>query len=484
MFSFLVSLLVSLVLGLSLTIVFWPLGLLNLAYAASIIFTALGLSLGFSASLYLLGKLLLGLPTFVFIAIEISLAFLFFSLSFNKIKKCFIKSELKLPRFNLRRVLQPKPQRILAFAFLTALIVNIFSFVLLSVRAPHGGWDAWAIWNMRARFIFRSGEYWRNAFSSAITWSHLDYPLLIPSLVTRSWTYVGDEITLVPATLAAVFTFSTLGFLVSSLSVLSGKKQGYIAGLLLLSSPIFIKYGASQCADVPLGFFILSTIVLLTYRDIHNYGSIRKDYALTVLAGFMTGFAASTKNEGMLFVVAVIMAQVLSLIFANTNKEYRSQIKQISLFLLSLLPLLGLLLYFKSNIAPSSEFFAPQNLKNVFGKISDLSRYIVIVKEFSKQFGYYVAILGACLLFLGFKLDRQKLASMTTAPLTIFLMLLGYACVYLVTPYDLGWHLVSSLDRLLLQLWPVSVFTCFLVIRTRPKEMNSTVSQSIESRPT
>ncbi|MBD2093803.1 hypothetical protein H6F90_01370 [Trichocoleus sp. FACHB-591] len=448
------------------------------------IFTALGLSLGSSASLYLLGKLLLGLPTLVFFAIEISLVFLLFSISFEKIKRCFIKSELKLPCFDLRSVLQPKPQRILPFAFLIALIVNIFSFLLLSVREPHGGWDAWAIWNMRARFIFRSGEHWRNAFSSAMAWSHIDYPLLIPSLVTRSWAYVGDETTLVPATLAAVFTFSTLGFLVSSLSVLSGKKQGSIAGLLLLSSPVFIKFGASQCADIPLGFFILSTIVLLTYRDIYNYNSLRKNYTLTILAGFMTGFAASTKNEGMLFLVAVSTAQILLLPFANTKKEYRSQLKQVCLFLLGLLPLLGLLLYFKGNIAPSSEFLDSQNLKNVFSRISDFSRYIVIVKEFSKQLGYYVAILGACLLFLGFKLEKQKLAGITTALLTIFLMLLGYACVYLITPYDLSWHLVSSLDRLLIQLWPVSVFTCFLVIRIRHKEMNLTVSQSIESRPT
>ena len=42
--------------------------------------------------------------------------------------------------------------------------------------------------------------------------------------------------------------------------------------------------------------------------------------------------------------------------------------------------------------------------------------------------------------------------------LVIALMLAGYYGVYLLTPWDLKWHLDSSLVRLLLQLWPAALF--------------------------
>jgi hypothetical protein len=40
--------------------------------------------------------------------------------------------------------------------------------------------------------------------------------------------------------------------------------------------------------------------------------------------------------------------------------------------------------------------------------------------------------------------------------------LTGYFFVYVVTPLDLYWHLVTSLNRLFLQLWPGAIFVAFL----------------------
>lgn len=38
----------------------------------------------------------------------------------------------------------------------------------------------------------------------------------------------------------------------------------------------------------------------------------------------------------------------------------------------------------------------------------------------------------------------------------------GFYAVYLTTPYDLGWQLASSLDRLFIQYWPVVVLGGFV----------------------
>jgi len=43
-------------------------------------------------------------------------------------------------------------------------------------------------------------------------------------------------------------------------------------------------------------------------------------------------------------------------------------------------------------------------------------------------------------------------------------MLAGYFFVYLATPHDVVWHVKSSMDRLLTQLWPSFLLTVFLYL--------------------
>jgi hypothetical protein len=52
----------------------------------------------------------------------------------------------------------------------------------------------------------------------------------------------------------------------------------------------------------------------------------------------------------------------------------------------------------------------------------------------------------------------------------ILLMLAGYFLVYVITPYDLEWHLNTSLSRLFVQLWPSFLFCFFLKVEGPDKE--------------
>src|SRR5215472_7577163 len=89
--------------------------------------------------------------------------------------------------------------RVLSGSFLFALIVAFYSAVVRSIAHPDGeGWDAFAIWNLHARYLFRGGEHWRDGFSPLIPWSHPDYPLLLPSAVAHFWSLLGHETTAVP----------------------------------------------------------------------------------------------------------------------------------------------------------------------------------------------------------------------------------------------------------------------------------------------
>src|SRR5262249_48829461 len=62
--------------------------------------------------------------------------------------------------------------RQIANALLVAgVVVKLLHFVFQSLTFPHGEHgDAWYIWNMRARFLYRGGEDWRDAFHKVVGW--------------------------------------------------------------------------------------------------------------------------------------------------------------------------------------------------------------------------------------------------------------------------------------------------------------------------
>jgi hypothetical protein len=46
------------------------------------------------------------------------------------------------------------------------------------------------------------------------------------------------------------------------------------------------------------------------------------------------------------------------------------------------------------------------------------------------------------------------------------IMLAGYFMIYVISPRDLEWHILTSLDRLYSQLWPCFILTFFLIVQT------------------
>lgn len=370
-----------------------------------------------------------------------------------------IPESIDLPRW-LRRVL------IAAFGF--ALASALYSAILRSIAHSHGeGWDAFAIWNLHARFLFRGGEYWRDGFSPLIPWSHPDYPLLLPSAIAHFWNVLGQESAAVPALIGLVFTFCTLGLLLSSIAVLRGSMFAMLGGLALVSTPFFVEQGSSQYADVPLSFFFLAVIVLLRLDGGHRSDqSLYRSQNMLVLAGVAAGFAIWTKNEGILFVVACVVAQI--------TMRGPQWMRRLALFILGAGPFLILVLWFKHSVAFPSELFSNQT--NMLHAALDPARYRAILQWFVKdflRFGEWYLIPGTLVLvFLYFvvagKYNSQNSQQLCALALPLALTLAGYFVIYVITPYDLHWHLRFSLNRLFLQLWPGTVFVFFLAI---PREV-------------
>jgi len=105
-------------------------------------------------------------------------------------------------------------------------------------------------------------------------------------------------------------------------------------------------------------------------------------------------------------------------------------------------------------------------------KLFSLSRYIQIARAFGSEvwgFGGWsisiIVLLGVCLAALGVAIDAGTRPAIHTLIGTLCLVFAGLFLIFVISPYDLAWHLDSTLHRLLLQLWPVFLFTFFLIAR-------------------
>ncbi len=373
----------------------------------------------------------------------------------------------------------PVQQILTAVLFAAALLCSLISFIIAYWKEPHGRWDAWLIWNMHARFLFRGGDLWREAFASGLDWSHWDYPLLLPLSIARGWTYGGESVWL-PAGLAFVFTFLTLGLLGSSLALLRDGIRGCLGGMLLMGTPLFIIMGASQFADMPLALFILTTLVLLfiAMKDQGRSGSRDHHPGIVVLAGLAAGLCAWTKNEGLLFLMIAAGCFFCATAWAQ---GWKSALSRIAWFFAGALPVLAILLYFKMSLAPVNDLVAGFSGAAVGERLTDLSRYSRILKAFfivgvSFTQGLIdirqgmrivwgpvnVLLLVAYLWIAGLSIERRHKDGLALIGAVLLLMAAGYFLVYVLTPLDLDYHLMTSLNRLFLQLWPALIFAVLM----------------------
>jgi hypothetical protein len=313
--------------------------------------------------------------------------------------------------------------------------------------APHGEWDAWAIWNHRARFLFLGGPEWSAAFSIAAS-AHPEYPLLLPAATARVWAYAGRDATIAPAVLAGAFAASTVMVILATLG--PQRRSAWLAATLLPASSIFMQQVVAQCADVPLAFFIVAALALACVDS-------------WLLAGTMSALAAWTKNEGVLFVATMAL-------IATATAARRRDRRVVVRWLAGGAPVLATILWFKLTLAPADTLIGRQTLAAMAAKALDLQRHAAAATLVAQRLIAWggpltpslFAITGLAAVTLSIVRQGPSLMVMCV----VVLMLAGYHTAYVLTPFHLPWHVSTSADRLLTQLWPALVLAAFY--RPRP----------------
>ena len=352
-----------------------------------------------------------------------------------------------------------------------AVALAVYGLLLRADRMPHGDWDAWAIWNTHARFLHRGGRTWSDGIPYTV---HGDYPLLTPSLTARLWRYAGEEVPEAGSLLGIMFTLSGVAVLLSTLSQLRDIQLALLMALVLIGTPYYLERGVSQYADVPLAVFTISTIALICLhleREPDRFGPL-------VLAGFTAGCAGWTKNEGLLFILATCIVLLLP-VFRNPAVTFR----RFASFSLGLLLPLAVISYFKLAIAPPYDLIEDLRYQEAIQRITSIDRHAVILKSLARSAWFFgawamqpmiplfafIALRGA-----GRRVFRSY--GGFAGLLILGIVLAGYYAVYLITPIPLQVHLDSSLNRLLIHLWPS--FLLVLSLMARSKSLSGSCSDT------
>ena len=355
---------------------------------------------------------------------------------------------------------RPRPARLdraIGWGAVALLAVAAVTTLSYALQKPQGDWDGWGIYNLTARFIFFGGPSWHRAFTPGLG-IHPDYPLLLPGTAVRGWLYTGRWTSVVPAVVSVLFAYAAVGLVAATLWLVRGRRHAALAGLALLGTPFLLTAAASQYADLSLAYYFVAAVAF------HALAQRMDGEAGWLLAGsgFCAGLAAWTKNEGLLFVL------VLSFVLVAAHRQLRRSAahrRVLVTFLAGLLPVLLVIMYFKVTLAPPNDLVSGQGTSTLT-RLLDPSRYWLIVRSVLRVAQRFPIVpLAIFLAIVGIHADgRVRRAAWVTA-FVVAGLAAGYFAVYVTSPNDLAVQIHRSLDRLILQLWPMSVFLALLVAR-------------------
>lgn len=325
--------------------------------------------------------------------------------------------------------------------------VRLLEIVKITLQNPHGQFDAWAMWNAKARFLHRGGEFWTNALSELIPWSHPDYPLLLPTSIARGWLLFGGDTKFVPLLFSLLCAGSLALIMYSTVARLYDWRRGVIFLAFILAFGDLGHYASIQYADLPFALFLLAGIGA---AFLGAYSQANRLW-FAALSGCFLALSGWTKNEGLVAYLLVFG------VFCLLNR-LKVAWPQIGAFLLGSLPALAAVFVLKIGYASGNDLI---NESTSFAQVIEWARWQTISGRFVAilslhDFSVLMIIAGLFLAFEG-RYALKHGAGLVLAWSAVLGMAAVYFFIYLISHRDLNWHLSTSLDRLMFQLYPVFI---------------------------
>lgn len=340
--------------------------------------------------------------------------------------------------------------------------ILLFLFVTFTANIhPYGEWDAWALWNMKLKFLLFGGTEWKNIFTQLHWSTQPDYPLLLPLMNITPVSFFSNTLIITPKTTAIVLTFSIGLIMFAGLKKFTPPFIALLGYLLLMTNAFFCFQSTSQYSDVLLGMYLLMSFVCISLTEKDN----QPGYAACL--GIILGFMTFTKNEG------IVMAGLITFLFGlncvlNKQLPLDQKKKILKLFFLFLGAALIPTIYFKLFLAPRNRDILTSSGFDQF-KFFNWEGLMIIFKAYKKEFlhlhwSYLWIYCGILILLRCHHIFRREFRVLS---LFLILYLTALTFIYLTTVnFDLNWRLNNTFSRILSYLLPsVLYYAVFLNYR-------------------
>ena len=235
-----------------------------------------------------------------------------------------------------------------------------------------------------------------------------------------------------------------------SLLKLRGPLFGALGGLALLGTPCFSIFIANQQSDVPLGAYVALVAALLSLA----LEDPRRPATLLLVSGFAAGLCAWTKNEGLLYAGCFLAALLFRL------RELRAPLW----FAAGSLPGFALLAGFKLGVAVPNGLLRFSNASLLVRHALDLRRWgevLLLMLRRTVFFQSFALWMVAEVLVLLLVLRKRKAGPVGLA---LLFACAAYLPFYALQPYPLEWIFRTSIDRIVIQLWPAAIVATLLAL--------------------
>lgn len=311
-------------------------------------------------------------------------------------------------------------------------------------------WDTHLIWWLHAGYFTQGGDFARAAIGNPVlVFSHPDYPPLASAPVALTWQLLGIRDFYPAAFVTGFLTFSAIAMLVYAIRVATVRARA------LLSWPAAIAAGYAAWTPLWLiptaGFsdamcacaFTAGAVLLLFARPFAG---------MLPLALLLLSAAALMKNEGLSLVVA--LAVVGTVKFWRDRR--RAALLWVPVGVAGIWSVTSRLLGASTDVLAGGRFSAV-----LHGDADTLGRLPMILEFMSGRVGWIVLLTVAAALLGNLFLRRARAGLGLGADGWLWAVnaahTAGLILIYMITPYDVHWHLSTSVDRVTIA---IAVLAC------------------------
>jgi hypothetical protein len=318
--------------------------------------------------------------------------------------------------------------------------ITLIILMIIVLGNPTYSWDAWAIWLFHAKRIFFEQSIIAQLDEYAM-WTHNDYPVIAPTFAASLATLVGGWNNIFPKLAFLLMYFPPL--------ILSIKIFNVRYHLLFLILALFILnlHFINGYVDGLVAIYFSFSSYLVYDIFVNKQNSF---YYLLITFCFFV-ILSLLKNEGIVMVTILLSIMIIINI---SKKEMLQNYKKIIFLLFSLIPIL----IWKINCINHNikNDIINYNVPNILtDRIFDYNSFKLIFKFLILDTKFILSIIFILIAFYFTKNKKIFYFSLLVGMSYIFSLFM----VYLITPYDLTWHLSSSASRIIMS--PVFLFSFF-----------------------